>query len=278
MVQSGGKIRLDQLLGRLRPELSRSRIRAEIMAGRVLIGNQVCDKPGHPVSQDASVTLREKENPYVSRGGLKLAAALDELDLEVRGLVTLDVGASTGGFTDCLLQRGAALVYALDVGRGQLASSLRYDNRVMVMEGCNARYLDTVPFPTPPQLAVVDISFISLLSVMPALAALSVPVVLALVKPQFEVGRVEATKGRGVIRDPRLHQTVLDKIAHEAPAYGYFCGDLVFSRFPGPRGNLEFFMLLKISPLPQAEEQTTGLSEDIVAVVNEAHAYIRAKT
>lgn len=229
------------------PRMSRSRIQAEIMAGNVFVDGRVADKPGVLYSPSARIELRETENPYVSRGGLKLAGALRDLSVEVERLTVLDVGASTGGFTDCLLKQGARLVYALDVGYGQLDYSLRKDPRVIPMERFNIRDLKTADLKEKPDLAVVDVSFISLTRVLPVLAGLQVPAVLALVKPQFEAGRAEADRGRGVIRDPGLHRRILERTAVFACRIGYCPAAATFSRWPGPKGNIEYFIYLKNS-------------------------------
>jgi 23S rRNA (cytidine1920-2'-O)/16S rRNA (cytidine1409-2'-O)-methyltransferase len=214
------------------------------MAGRVLVDGRVCDKPGELISREAAVTLLEPENPFVSRGGLKLEGALRDLSIAVEGLVILDVGASTGGFTDCLLQKGARRVYALDVGYGQLAWRLRNHPQVVVMERFNIRLLERRDLPETPAMAVVDVSFISLKLVLPVLCAVGINAVLALVKPQFEAGRNKAARGRGVIRDPAVHRAVLLDLISFACRNGYCCAGLAFSRRPGPRGNIEFFLYL----------------------------------
>lgn len=237
-------IRLDLLLAERFPDLTRSRARAEVMAGRVLVDGRICDKPGVLISREAVVTLLEPENPFVSRGGLKLEGALRDLSIAVEGLVILDVGASTGGFTDCLLQKGARRVYALDVGYGQLAWRLRNHPQVVVMERFNIRHLKPGDLPETPAMAAVDVSFISLKLVLPALEFVGINAILALVKPQFEAGRRDADKGRGVIRDPAIHRTVLLDLITFTCRSGYCCAGLTFSRLPGPRGNIEFFLYL----------------------------------
>lgn len=249
-----------------RPELSRSGARGEIMSGRVLVEGRVCSKPGMLYPRDAQITLLEPPQRYVSRGGIKLAGALDDLTLEVEGLTVLDVGASTGGFTDCLLQRGAARVIALDVGYGQLDWTLRNHPRVTVMERFNVRRLTAQHLPQKPRLAVIDLSFISLKLVLPVLQEAGLPALLALVKPQFEVGRSEAGRGRGVIRDPRLHREVLQDLTGFACAAGYCTAALTFSRLPGPRGNVEFFLHLKSSG-GAACACLPGMAAEILAVV-----------
>ena len=184
------------------PGISRSRARAEIMSGRVLVEGQVCSKPGLLYPRDAEILLLEPRRRYVSRGGFKLAGALDDLGLTVEGFTVLDVGASTGGFTDCLLQHGARRVIALDVGYGQLDWALRRHPQVTVLERYNIRHLRPQDLPVAPDLAVVDLSFISLKLVLPVLKENRLPAILALVKPQFEVGRSEASRGGGLSAIP----------------------------------------------------------------------------
>ncbi|MEW5784906.1 MAG: TlyA family RNA methyltransferase [Bacillota bacterium] len=242
MKESDRTLRLDILLVERCPELTRNRARAEIMAGRVRVNGRICDKPGTLVNREAPLELLLPENPYVSRGGLKLAGALEDLDLDVEHLAVLDIGASTGGFTDCLLSKGARHVYALDVGHGQLDWRLRRHGQVTVMERFNVRHLQRRHLPEIPDLATVDVSFISLKLVLPVLHELAVAAVLTLVKPQFEAGRVQAGKGRGVIRDPALHRVILLEIIQAACRAGYCYSGLAASRWPGPRGNREFFL------------------------------------
>lgn len=214
------------------------------MAGRVTVDGVTIDKSGTPVAERAQVEIAVSDNPYVSRGGLKLKGALDQLKIDVSGLTVLDVGASTGGFTDCLLQMGAKKVYALDVGYGQLDYKLRSDPRVTSMERFNIRHLKREDLPERPDLAVVDVSFISLSHVLPVLNAAEIIKVLALVKPQFEVGRAEADRGSGVIRDPALHREVLAVTINHAEAAGFTCTGVTYSPKPGPKGNLEYFIYL----------------------------------
>lgn len=236
------RLRLDCLMLKRGLTPTRTRAQAEIMAGRVLVNGRRCDKPGTRVSCEADIVLIEPDNPYVSRGGMKLAGALEKLSLSVQSLVVLDIGASTGGFTDCLLQRDAALVYALDVGYGQLHWRLRRDPRVVVMERFNVRQLKREHLSRQPHLATVDVSFISLKLVLPVLKEIPVSQVLALVKPQFEAGREAASRGKGVIRDPGLHRTLLKELIEFAAAEGYYCTGFTRSHPPGPRGNREFFV------------------------------------
>ncbi len=272
MKQNRQKSRLDQQLQKLRPDLSRSRVQAEIMAGKVLVNGSVCDKPGSLVEESAEIKILAPDNPFVSRGGLKLAGALLDLSINIEGLVVLDVGASTGGFTDCLLQNGARRVYALDVGYGQLEYSLRQNPFVVVMERFNVRSLKPADIPETPDLAVVDVSFISLVKVLPVLFNLSIPEILALVKPQFEVGRADAGKGRGVIKDPDLHQQVLCSMVEKACKTGYCCQKIVYSRYSGPKGNIEYFIYLSCR-----QEKPCFCEKDyenmIAKVVEEAHTF-----
>ena len=222
---------------------TRTRAQAMILAGQVVIGDHLVQKPGQIIDVEAPVRLKGESLPYVSRGGLKLAHALDHFQLEVRGLRALDVGASTGGFTDCLLQRGAAAVCAVDVGYGQLAFSLRQDPRVTVIEKCNARDLTREQLPFVPELAVCDVSFISLTLILPRLVQVCMaeaPLVV-LVKPQFEVGRESVGKG-GVVRDPLLWQAAVDKCAAAARSLGCQVVGSVESPILGPAGNHEFLL------------------------------------
>src|SRR5579859_4992825 len=211
---AANKERLDVALVRRGLAPSRERARALIMAGQVYVGERMVDKPGTLVPQEAHCRLAEisPELKYVSRGGLKLEKALDSFQLDPGGLVAIDVGASTGGFTHCLLERGAKRVYAVDVGHGQLAWTLRNDPRVVVMEHTNIRHLAKLPEPV--QCAVIDVSFISLRLVLPAIVPLLVPEawIVALVKPQFEAGKAEADRGAGVISDPTVHERVLHEL------------------------------------------------------------------
>jgi len=245
------RIRLDQLLVERGQAESRARAQALLMAGRVKVGSgdgaRTDRKPGDLVGADTAVEIATPL-PYVSRGGEKLAAALDAFAVDPTGLVCLDVGASTGGFTDALLQRGAVRVLAIDVGRGQLAEALRRDPRVISRERTNARDLSPAMLGEPVALAVVDVSFISLRLVLPPTAACLAPGgrVVALVKPQFEAGRGRAP--HGVVRDPAVHREVLgDALAH-ARAAGLAPLDLVASPLLGPAGNREFFLLARAAP------------------------------
>jgi 23S rRNA (cytidine1920-2'-O)/16S rRNA (cytidine1409-2'-O)-methyltransferase len=245
---SGGKERLDKLLVDRGLAESRERAQRLIMAGLVFAGDARLDKPGARIAADAALEVRGEDHPYVSRGGVKLAGALDALGLDVRGLTALDVGASTGGFTDCLLQRGARRVYAVDVGYGQLAWRLREDPRVVSLERTNVRTLARDAVPEPVDLATVDASFISLRLVLPAVAALlpAGRTIVALVKPQFEVGRGRVGAG-GVVRDPALHAEVLAELQRVAAGHGLSTDALLESPLTGPAGNREFFLALRVA-------------------------------
>lgn len=243
------KERLDVALVRRGFVSSRERARALIMAGQVLVDGKMVDKPGMSISADASCQLAQipDELKYVSRGGLKLEKALQTFGLNVQGLTALDVGASTGGFTQCLLQSGARRVYALDVGRGQLAWTLRTDARVVVWEGCNIRNVTRLPEPL--DCAVVDVSFISLRLVLPPLAPLLLPGawVVALVKPQFEAGKADVDRGGGVISDPAIHKRVLDELEAWIPAHTPLrVRGLIDSPIRGREGNQEFLLHLSL--------------------------------
>ena len=238
------KTRLDQLLVDRGLVESRSKAQALVLAGCVFSGERRLDKAGQAVAIDAPVEVRGQDHPWVSRGGLKLAHALDVFALDPAGLVCLDVGASTGGFTDVLLSRGAERVYAVDVGHGQLAWKLRQDPRVVVLERTNARHLSATDVPEPIDLVVCDASFIGLQTVLPAALALTRPGArsIALIKPQFEVGKERVGKG-GVVRDPALHREVCDRIEQwfgRLPGWSVL--GITESPIKGPEGNTEFLI------------------------------------
>jgi 23S rRNA (cytidine1920-2'-O)/16S rRNA (cytidine1409-2'-O)-methyltransferase len=241
------KIRVDQLLVERGLAESREKAQALIIAGEVLVNGQKALKPGHSVALDSLVEVLERM-PYVSRGGYKLAGALDHWALDVTGWICLDVGASTGGFTDCLLQRCAARIWAIDVGHGQIDWKLRSDARVVAQEGVNARYLTAADFPQKFDLAVCDASFISLTLLIPAI----VPLLLAngkmilLVKPQFEVERGQVGKG-GIVREPALHQAACDRVRAAVEALG-FRADIIESPILGAEGNREFLLYATREP------------------------------
>jgi 23S rRNA (cytidine1920-2'-O)/16S rRNA (cytidine1409-2'-O)-methyltransferase len=278
------KLRLDLLLVARGLADSRTKAQALIMAGLVYHGEQKLDKAGAEFPDDFEVTVRGKEHPWVSRGGMKLAKAIEHFSIDVKGAVAMDVGSSTGGFTDVLLTNGAAKVYAVDVGHGQLDVKLRNDPRVVVMEETNARFLTADLFysppegestrsfnaavggnlskesphgfananPAPPQggskelfdIIVCDASFISLTKVLPAALALAKPKaqLVTLIKPQFEVGKAEVSRGKGVIRDPLLHQQVCDDISAWVRRLGWQVVGITQSPITGPKGNIEFLL------------------------------------
>jgi 23S rRNA (cytidine1920-2'-O)/16S rRNA (cytidine1409-2'-O)-methyltransferase len=238
------KVRLDQLLVTRGLAPTRARAQAFVLAGDVYVAGARVDKAGTLVAPDADVEVRTSRNPYVSRGGIKLAGALDAFGIDPTGLRCLDLGASTGGFTDCLLQRGAACVVAVDVGYGQLAQKLRDDPRVVVMERTNARDLDAPDVGGAADLTVVDASFIGLGKLAAAIARCTRQggALVALVKPQFEVGREHASRGRGVVRDEALRADAIAAAAESIRAAGFELLGQADSTLPGPKGNVESFV------------------------------------
>jgi 23S rRNA (cytidine1920-2'-O)/16S rRNA (cytidine1409-2'-O)-methyltransferase len=238
------RVRVDQFLVARGLAPSRARAQAFVLAGEVFVAGARVDKPGSLVDDEAPVEVRSRDHPYVSRGGVKLAGALDAFAIDVRGLRCLDLGASTGGFTDCLLQRDAASVVAVDVGYGQLAHKLRIDPRVSVQERTNARTLTAEAIGGRVDLTVVDASFIGIASLLPAIARCTRPggELVALVKPQFEVGREQASRSKGVVRDETLRQEAIDRAADSVRAAGFDVLDRADSVLPGPKGNREAFV------------------------------------
>ncbi len=237
------RLRLDQILVERGLVESRERGQRLIMAGEVLVNDQVIDKPGAAIAADADIRIKA-QLPFVSRGGLKLAAALDRFPVPIDRSVCADVGASTGGFTDCLLQRGASKVYAIDVGYGQLAWKLRNDPRVVVLDRTNARYLEKLPESI--DVCTIDSSFISLRLILPSVMKwLKADAhIIALIKPQFEAGRDRVGKG-GVVRDPIVHEDVLRSILNFARSIDLTPIDLIQSPIEGPAGNIEFLVWLR---------------------------------
>ena len=256
-----GKVRLDQLLHKRKLAPSRSKAAAMIMAGEVRVDQRLVDKPGAMVASHAEIDLKARPR-FVSRGGLKLEAALTAFELDAAGKTCADVGASTGGFTDCLLQRGAAKVYAIDVGSGIIDYGLRQDPRVILLEKTNARYLDSLP--ECPGLVAIDVSFISLRLVLPAVRRWLEPGadVVALVKPQFEVGKGEVGKG-GIVRDTALHKRVLEDIAAFAPCLDFAPQALIQSPITGAKGNIEYLLWLRCTTanpaMPVIQQQIEAL-------------------
>ncbi len=239
------KKRLDILVYEKGLARSRESARSMIMAGAVFVNHSPVDKPGTMVDPSAIITCRQPESPYVSRGGLKLEHALNTIALDIRGYICLDVGASTGGFTDCLLKFGAKSVYAVDVGYGQLDWKIRQDPRVIVIERTNIRSISPLLLPEPFDLITIDVSFISLKIVVPAVLPFlkNRGRILALIKPQFEVGKGLVGKG-GIVRDPGQHQIVIDDLSKFFSQLGFVCGQLVPSPILGPKGNKEFIIYL----------------------------------
>ena len=240
------KSRLDVLLTQRGLFPSREKARAVIMSGIVYVDGQKETKPGTNVDENVSVEVRGRALPYVSRGGLKLEKALRAFDIEPLGWTCLDCGASTGGFTDCLLQNGAKLVYAIDVGYGQLDWRLRSDPRVVVMERTNVRYLQAADIPDAADFATADVSFISLKLIFPVLRILLKPEgqAVCLIKPQFEAGRENVGK-KGVVRDPAIHREVIETVLQQARDQGFLIGGLTHSPIRGPEGNIEYLVLLR---------------------------------
>lgn len=248
------KLRLDQLVFDLGLTESRERAKTTIMSGVVFVNGQRADKPGMSVAADATVEIRGETLPFVSRGGYKLDKALRVFPVDPAGKTCIDCGASTGGFTDVLLQHGAAKVYAVDVGYGQLAWKLRNDERVINLERTNLRYVTDEQIPEKLDLAVMDVSFISIKLVLPAVKALlkDGADIVCLIKPQFEAGRDEVGK-KGVVRDERVHDEVVHGILDFAPTIGLTPVGLDFSPIKGPEGNIEYICHMKNEVLPPVE-------------------------
>ncbi|MBD5559637.1 MAG: TlyA family RNA methyltransferase [Clostridia bacterium] len=257
------KTRLDTYLAQNGLTESREKAKALIIAGEVAVNGVTVTSPSTPVAEGSDISIKNPP-PFVSRGGLKLEKAVGSFGLDLEGSICADLGASTGGFTDCMLQHGARHVYAVDVGYGQLAYKLRQDPRVTVMERTNARYLDSLDQPV--DFVGTDVSFISLLQILPAACRISTEDgrFVGLIKPQFEAGR-EKVGRRGVVRDPAVHAEVIRKVADGARDLGLVMTDLTFSPITGPNGNIEFPALF--------ERKGTPLDEDAIsAVVGSAHA------
>ncbi len=265
MTTAAKKSRLDALLVERGLAATPDQAQRLIMAGEVFVDGARRDKPGQSVPSDAVLTVRAARR-YVSRGGLKLAAALGAFALDVAGLVAVDVGASTGGFTDCLLQHGAARVYAIDVGYGQLAWKLQTDARVVMLDRTNVRQLAALPDGALADLAVIDASFIGLAQVLPATLRLLQPggQVIALVKPQFEAEAALVASG-GVVRDPAVHRQVLAELCAHAGAWGLTVGGLTVSPAPGPAGNVEFLLWLRRAAQPAAQFDLERAIDDALA-------------
>ena len=263
------KERLDVLLVSLGLAESRAKAQATIMAGEVYVNGQKADKSGMEVDITANIEVRGSACPYVSRGGLKLEKALKNFGVDPTGYVCSDSGASTGGFTDCLLQQGASKVFAIDVGYGQLAWKIRNDPRVVVMERTNIRYVTLEDLGEPLDLSVIDVSFISLALVLPVVKTLLKPTgqVLCLIKPQFEAGKDKVGK-KGVVRDPAVHEEVLQNFISLAKSLDFTIRNLTFSPVKGPEGNIEFLAHLSMQP----GEDSYLAPGDLVA---QAHAALK---
>ncbi len=263
------KERLDVLLVNRGLCETRAKAQAVIMAGEVYVDGQKLDKPGTAVLSESQIEVRGGVCPYVSRGGLKLEKALRDFGVDVHGFVCSDSGASTGGFTDCLLQQGASKVFAIDVGYGQLAWKIRNDPRVVVMERTNVRYLNLEQLGEPLDLSVIDVSFISLALVLPAIHSVLKDdgQVLCLIKPQFEAGKDKVGK-KGVVRDPETHEEVLAHFVETAQNLQFTLKNLTFSPVKGPEGNIEFLAHLSKAP-------GEAFVPDIPGIVSAAHEALR---
>ena len=263
------KKRLDVLLTERLFAESRAKAQAIIMAGQVYVNGQKADKPGTSFEETVEIEVRGAVCPYVSRGGLKLEKALRDFGVKPEGYVCSDSGASTGGFTDCLLQQGAKKVFAIDVGYGQLDWKIRSDERVVVMERTNIRYVTPEDLGEPLDLSVIDVSFIGLEIVLPTIKTLLKPTgqVLCLIKPQFEAGKEKVGK-KGVVREPETHKEVLDNFVALADKLGFAILGLTFSPVKGPEGNIEFLGHLTLADRP-------GIRPDTGAVVTQAHETLK---
>ena len=259
------KKRLDVLLVERLYADSRTKAQAIIMSGNVYVNGQKADKPGTSFEETVEIEVRGAVCPYVSRGGLKLEKALRDFGVKPEGYVCSDSGASTGGFTDCLLQQGAKKVFAIDVGYGQLDWKIRSDERVVVMERTNIRYVTPEDLGEPLDLSVIDVSFIGLEIVLPTIKTLLKPTgqVLCLIKPQFEAGKENVGK-KGVVRDPKIHKMVLDNFVSLVNSLGFRILGLTFSPVKGPEGNIEFLGHLTLDDVP-------GIEPDTADVVAQAH-------
>ena len=266
------KERLDILVCNNGLAASREKAKALIMAGTVLVNGEREDKPGSVFPSDALITLKGNHLKYVSRGGLKLEKAVDSFSLELAGKVCMDAGASTGGFTDCMLQNGAAKVYSVDVGYGQLDWKLRNDPRVICMEKTNVRYMTPDMIPEKCDFASIDVSFISLLKIIPPVRDILKPEgeIVALIKPQFEAGREKVGK-KGVVRDPLVHTEVVEKVILFSQSNGLYVKGLDYSPVKGPEGNIEYLLYLSIDSAGAAASaaETDNIKKTVAAAHNE---------
>ena len=270
------KERLDVLLVSQGLATSREKAKAVIMAGNVLVNGQREDKAGTMIDVKAQITVKGSQLKYVSRGGLKLEKAMSHFDLTLAGKVCMDVGASTGGFTDCMLQNGAVKVYSVDVGHGQLDWKLRNDERVTCMEKTNIRYVVPEDIAEPPAFVSIDVSFISLTKVLLPVRNLMTAdgEVVCLIKPQFEAGREKVGK-KGVVRDPKVHEGVIHKVIDYAAEIGLESRNLEFSPIKGPEGNIEYLLQLKKKERP---EEVAPFEISVEEVVKKAHETLDTKT
>ena len=270
------KERLDVLLVSQGLATSREKAKAVIMAGNVLVNGQREDKAGTMIDVKAQITVKGSQLKYVSRGGLKLEKAMSHFDLTLAGKVCMDVGASTGGFTDCMLQNGAVKVYSVDVGHGQLDWKLRNDERVTCMEKTNIRYVVPEDIAEPPAFVSIDVSFISLTKVLLPVRNLMTAdgEIVCLIKPQFEAGREKVGK-KGVVRDPKVHEEVIHKVIDYAAEIGLESRNLEFSPIKGPEGNIEYLLHLKKKERP---EEVAPFEISVEEVVKKAHETLDMKT
>ncbi len=257
------KKRLDILLVEQGLAQSREKAKAQIMSGTVFVNEQKADKAGEMFPDDVKIEVRGNNNSYVSRGGLKLEKALDFFSADVKDKIAIDVGASTGGFSDCLLRRGVSKVYSVDVGYGQLAWEIRNNPRVVCMERTNIRYVTHEQVPDIIELAVIDVSFISLRIVLPPVRALMGDDgdIYCLIKPQFEAGREKIGK-KGVVRDPEVHVEVIEQFVNNAHDAGFYVCGVTFSPITGPEGNIEFLGHLSLSCEDEGEVDARKIVED----------------
>ncbi|NPV52558.1 MAG: TlyA family RNA methyltransferase [Firmicutes bacterium] len=270
------KERLDILLVERGLHKSREQARRSIMAGEVRVDGGRIDKPGTRIPVDCEIEVARPAVEYVSRGGIKLEAALREFDVSVKDKVAIDIGASTGGFTDCLIKHGARRVYAVDVGYGQLAWELRQDPRVVNIERTNIRYLDAARVPEKADIITIDVSFISIRKFLPRLKEFLAPNgrIISLIKPQFEAGREQVGK-KGVVRDPQVHRKTLSDIIDFVASNSFHIKGLTFSPIKGPEGNIEYFLHLGLEPGEASSrpgEVEVGPDVDVDEVVRRAHA------
>jgi len=258
------KKRLDVLLAEKNIFSSREKAKTSVMAGLVYVDGQRIDKPGTPVKEDAEIVVKQALCPYVSRGGLKLEKAIDAFGFSLRDVAAVDIGASTGGFTDCMLQNRARKVFAIDVGYGQLDWKLRNDSRVVNMEKVNVRYLDTSLIDERIDFISIDVSFISLKLVLPVAAKLLSEdgCLVCLVKPQFEAGREQVGK-KGIVRDARVHEEVIEKVIGYGADNGLYSHGLTYSPITGAKGNIEYLLFMKKTP--------NASNPDIAGVVEDSH-------